>query len=46
MTKTVGIGQDKTIIVFHVIQKGVMADSGANTCMADSEAHLVGYHNI
>ena len=45
-TRTVKIEQDKTIILCRMIQKGVMADSGANACMSDSEAHLVGCHDI
>jgi hypothetical protein len=46
ITRTVGIEHEKTIIVCRMIQKGVMADRGANAYMANSEAHLVGCHNI
>ena len=46
MTRTIGIAQDSTVIVCHMIQKGVMVDSEANACMVESETHLVGCHAI
>ena len=46
MALTVGIVQDNMIVICHMIQNGVMADSGANTYMTDSATHLVGRHEI
>jgi hypothetical protein len=33
-------------MVYRVNAAGVMADSGGNACMANSEAHLVDCHDI
>ena len=41
----VGIVQDATVIVYHMTATGVMADTGANACMADSEVLLEGCHD-
>ena len=42
----VGINQDAAVIVCRVTRAGVMADSGANACMDDSEVNFVNCHNI
>ena len=44
--RAVGIDQGMTVILCRMTVTGVMADSGANTCMADSEVYLLGFHNI
>ena len=44
--RAVGIAQDTTVVVKSVGAQGVLSDSGANLCMADSETHLVKCHDI
>ena len=39
--RTLGVSGD-TIQMCQVDDRGVMADNGANSCMADTEAHLIG----
>ena len=46
MVRAVGIEQDRTVIVSRLRRRGVMADSGANACMADSEDNLVDCHDM
>ena len=42
---TLGVSGE-TIRIFQGGDRGVMADSGANSCMADTETHLIGCHDI
>jgi hypothetical protein len=44
--RTVGIDQDATVMVYRMTATGVMADTGTNACMADSEVLLEGCHGI
>jgi hypothetical protein len=44
--RAVNIAQDAAIVVRRVEENGVLSDSGANSCMAHNEHHLVRCHDI
>ena len=46
IVRMVGIGNWGEVIVKALTTNGVLSDTGANSCMADSEAHLTGCHDI
>ena len=46
LTKMIGIELFGAVIVRTLVAGGVLSDSGANACMADTEEHLVRCHDI
>ena len=44
--RAVGSAQDVAVVVKRMGAQEVLSDSGANSCMADSETHLVKCHNM
>jgi hypothetical protein len=46
VVRMVGINNGGTVVVKAMASNGVLSDTGANSCMADSEEHLVQCHDI